>query len=330
MPLHFLWGDEDFLIERSTKKIIEQTLGSDVNELNYRAIDNPSFVQFSELLRTNATMFGPSVIKIKCPNFFLEQKDKEKLDDKQNNELINAVKNISDMVTIILVCPIKRGEKKKPDSRKKLYKEIQKIAKIEECQNIPSYKEAQLFPQINAIARELDLKIGNAEVSFLIQTTGTYLRDLYTQMEKFKLYAYPENIVTIDMIKEVASTNFQVLQVVDYLLEKKNIEALQVISELLLKENYLPILAFINTVITNSLKIKIYLENNMNSYEIASKTGQMEFLVSKTIKKLKTITLNELIQLKINLTEIDYKLKVGELSEPMLAFEAAFLGGNLC
>ena len=84
MPIHFLWGDEDFLIERSINKLKKEILGDDVNELNYRAVDNPNFSLFSELIRTNAMMFGDIVVQIKCQKYFLETKTKEKLDDKQN------------------------------------------------------------------------------------------------------------------------------------------------------------------------------------------------------------------------------------------------------
>ena len=109
MPIDFLWGDEDFLIERAVNKIKNETLKGDVNELNYRLVDNPSFSLFSELLRTNAMMFGDIVIVIKCQKYFLESKSKEKLDDKQTQELINALNNISDRVHFVLVCPTPRG-----------------------------------------------------------------------------------------------------------------------------------------------------------------------------------------------------------------------------
>ena len=144
MPIHFLWGDEDYLIEGSINKLKKEILKDDVNELNYRAVDNPGFSLFSELLKTNAMMFGDIVIQIKCQKYFLETKSKEKLDDKQTQELILALNNISDKVHIILVCPTPRGEKKKPDSRKKLYKEILKLTKPEEFPSYKSYEEYKI------------------------------------------------------------------------------------------------------------------------------------------------------------------------------------------
>ena len=122
MPLYFLWGDEDYLIEKALIDVKKKILGDNINALNYRSVDNPSFSLFSELLRTNSMMFGDSIIQIKCPKFFLTSKGEQKLDDKQTQELISGLNNISQGVHIILICPTPRGEKKKPDSRKKLFK----------------------------------------------------------------------------------------------------------------------------------------------------------------------------------------------------------------
>ena len=325
MPIDFLWGDEDYLIEKAVNKIKDNVLKGDVNELNYRLVDNPSFSLFSELLRTNAMMFGDVVVVIKCQKYFLESKTKEKLDDKQNQELINALNNISDRVHFILVCPTPRGEKKKPDSRKKLYKEILKLTKPQEFQSYKSYEEYKLIPIVKKMASELELKINQDEASLLIQTVGTSLRDISTQLEKLKLYAYPNDIVTSDMIKNIVSSNSDIFNLVDLILEKNYTDALNLIFDIIQKEHYLVSLAFIQTVFTNLLKIKIY-SKTMSSFDLAVKLNQNEFIVKKNIQKLEKISLDELVRLKINLSDAEYKFKTGVLKDPLCAYEMAFVG----
>ena len=324
MPIHFFWGDEDYLIEVATNKIKKEILGDDINELNYRSIDNPPFSLFSELLRTNAMMFGDIVVQIKCPKYFLESKNKEKLDDKQTQELIQALNNVSDRVHFILICPTPRGEKKKPDSRKKLYKEIQKIAKIEEFPSYRSYEEYKLIPIIKKMASELKLTINQNEASLLIQTVGSSLRDISVQLEKLKLYAHPETVITQKMINEVVSANSDIFALVDLVLQKDWVNALNLISEILHKEHYLPSLAFIQTTFTNLLKTKIY-SKSLSSYELAMKLNQNEFVVKKNIEKINAVSVDELIRIKINLSEVEYMLKTGTIKDPILAYEMAFI-----
>lgn len=329
MPIHFLWGDEDYLIERAINKLKKEILGNDVNELNYRAVDNPNFAQFSELIRTNAMMFGDVIIQIKCQKYFLESKTKEKLDDKQTAELISGLNSVSDKIHLILVCPTPRGEKKKPDSRKKLYKEILKLTKPQEFPSYRSYEEYKLIPIIQKMANDIDLKINQNECSLLIQTVGSSLRDISTQLEKLKLYAYPQNVVSEKMIKEIVNSNSDIFNLVDLILAKKWTHAMNLINEILQKEHFLPSLAFLQTSITNMLKIKLY-ANTMSSFDLAIKLNQNEYVLKKNIEKLTSVSLDDLVNIKINLTNAEYNLKSGVIKDPMTAYELAFFGGNLC
>lgn len=328
MPIEFFWGDEDYLIEKETDKIKNNVLKGDINELNFRVVDNPSFSLFSEVLRTNAMMFGDVVIVIKCAKYFLESKQKEKLDEKQTKELIDAFNSISDRVHIILICPTPKGEKKKPDSRKKLYKELIKITKPKEFPSFKSYEEYKIIPYVKSMAKELDLTINNEECVLLIQTIGTSLRDISIQLEKLKLYAHPEKIITKEMIKEVVSSNSDIFNIVDLILNKRYVDGLNMLSQILQKEHYLPILAFIQTTFSNLVKLKVY-SKKMKSWDLAAKLNQNEFVVKKNLEKISKIPLEELIRLKINLTKAEYNLKSGAIKDPICALELAFVeGGN--
>ena len=324
MPVYFLWGDEDYLIEQKALKIKKEVLKNEINGLNYKTVDNPGFSLFSELLRTNPMIFGDIVIQIKCAKYFLESKNKEKLDEAQTKELINAINNISDRVHIILICETPRGEKKKPDSRKKLYKELIKITKPEEFQSYKTYEEYKLIPIVKKMANELEMKINQPECSLIIQTIGSSLRDIANQLEKLKLYAYPENIVTKEMIEKIISAKTDIFNITDLILKKEYNNAIYNISNLLQKEHYLPMLAFIQTTFTNLVKLKLY-SNTLSSYELAMKLNQNEYVIKKNLEKIKNTNLEELIRLKINLTEAEYKLKTGAIKDPICALELAFL-----
>ena len=321
MPIHFLWGDEDYLIEKRARQIREKVLKSEINELNYKAVDNPPYPVFSELVRTNSMMFGDTVIQIKCQKYFLESKSKEKLDENQVKELVDGFNNLSDTVHLILICPTPRGEKKKPDSRKKLYKELVKLTEPEEFKAYRNYEEYKLIPIVKKLASEISLKINNPEISLLIQTVGASLRDISNQLEKLKLYAYPNDLITEKMIKDIAVNNVDIFNVVDYVLAKNWAKAIDIISELLQKEHYLPSLALLQTMISNLIRTKIYYKDKLSTMDIAMKLNQNEFLVKKNIEKLGKINLEELIDLKLNLLRAEYCLKTGAIKDPLTAMK---------
>ena len=325
MPIHFFYGNEDFLIEKEINNLKQEILKGDVNELNYRVIDNPSFSLFSESIRTNAMMFGDTIILIKCPNYFLETKSKTTLDDKQTKELIEAFNNVSDRVHLILLCPTKKDEIKKPDSRKKLYKELIKLTTPKEFQMYRSYEEYKIIPIINKLAKELDIVINKDEASLLIQTVGASLRDIYMQLEKLKLFAYPEKSITPKMIKEIVSSNSDVFQIVELVLAKKYPQAINLISDLLQKEHYLPILALLQNNFSNLVRMKIY-STKMGSFDIMTKLKmKSEYIVKLNLEKIAKISLDELLRLKVNISKAEFNLKTGILQDPICAFEMAFI-----
>ncbi len=324
MTIQFLWGDEDYLIEEAINKIKKEFLGGEINELNYKSIDNPPYSSFLEILRTNAMMFGDIVIVIKCEKYFLETKQKEKLDDKQTNELIKALNNLSDRVHFVFVCQTPRGDKKKPDSRKKLYKEILKLTKPQEFPSYRNYEEYKLIPVIKKMASLIGLKINPAEASMLVQTTGASLRDLSMQLEKLKLYIYPKDTVDKASIKELACSNSDIYTLVDYILAKDYSRALGLIAQILQKEHYLPSLAFIQATFSNLVQIKVY-SSQLSSFELAKKLNQNEFIVKKNLQKLSKVDIEELIRLRVNLIKAEYNLKSGVLKDPITAYQLAFL-----
>ena len=328
MPLAFLWGDEDYLIDEAVEKIKHDVLGDNISPLNYKRADNPNFADFLELLQTNAMMFGDTVILIKCQKYFLETKGKIKLEDKQTAMLSKAFLNVSDKVHIILVCPTPRNEKKAPDKRKKLYKELIKVAPPQEFQSFKSYEEKKILPYISKMAAKLDLKINQESSLYLIQNVGSSLRELNHQLEKLKLYLYPEHTVTLNALKETVCTNSDIFKLVDFILFKNYSKALNLLSDILQKEaSYLPALAFCQTVFSNLVKTKIY-SKYMSNRDISYALNQHEFIVGQNIEKLKNINESELIRLKVNLEEMEYQLKSGGIKDPLSAYELAFLGGK--
>ena len=90
-------------------------------------------------------------------------------------------------------------------------------------------------------------------------------------------------------------------------------------------------MSFLQATFNNLLYAKVY-SDEMSSYDIARKIGQNEFIVKQNIIKSKNIDLSEILKIKQNLVEVEYKLKTGAIQDPILAFSHAFLskGGAEC
>ncbi len=323
MPLYFFWGEEDYLIEKEVKTLKKKVLGDSLDALNFRVLDNPDFLTFDEALRTSPMFFGNILYVIKCDKYFLESKNKPKLDDKQIEVLCESFENVADSVHIVLLCLIPRGEKKKPDSRKKIYKAVAKAGVIKEFPAYRAYEEYKIAPILKNLAKEKNIIASNEVISLLIRHCGPSIRNLDVQLEKLKLYCYPQKEITTAMVSEICFAGDDIFLLPDLIINKDYTHALENISKILEKSHYLEIVAFLQTAFTNLVKTKIF-SKTLSSFDISRKTGQHEFVVKKNLEKLKNVDINELLRIKINLTNAEYLLKIGQI-EPMSAFCDIFL-----
>ncbi len=149
------------------------------------------------------------------------------------------------------------------------------------------------------------------------------MRDLNTALDKIKLIIHPDNVITADVVEKLGGESQNIFLISDLILERKFNKALFEISNILNKSHYLEILAFLQSSFSKLLITKVY-SKNMSSFDIARKTGQNEYIVKKSLEKLRAISLEELIQIKQNLTQAEYEIKSG-IKEPLLAFECALL-----
>ena len=321
MPLSFFWGEEDFLIEKEVNKIKSEVLGENISELNYKVFDNPDFSNLIFLLRAQPMMFGDCVYLVKTEKYFLKSK-KIKFDDKEIEEIIDAIDLISPSIHIIFTCQIPKGEREKPDSRTKLFKAIQKTGKIIEFQSFKPYEEYKIAPVLKGFLKEKNLKASDNTILEIIRRVGPYLRDLNSALDKISLYIYPNNLIDIKTVENLYPTSRNIFALIDLILSKNYEKAMFEITSMLQKSHYLEILSFLQSGFSKILLTKIY-SKTMSSFDIARKTGQNEYAVKMSLNKIKNLPLENMISLKLNLTRAEFEIKTGE-KEPVTALLEAF------
>ena len=103
-----------------------------------------------------------------------------------------SFKNGEQGVHIMLLFQMPRGEKKNPNSRKKIYKALASCAQIKEFPAYRAYEEYKIAPVLKTLAKEKDITLANDVISLLIQYCGANIRDLDMQLEKIKAECIPK------------------------------------------------------------------------------------------------------------------------------------------
>lgn len=318
MAVYFFYGEEDFNIEQEIEKL-KKGLDKNFLEMSFKTYDNPKFPDLISILRTQPMMFGKMLVVINCLDYFSKT-----FDDKEMKQIAEALEENNDNLDIVFVAQLKRDEGKKLDSRKKFFKTLSKY-NAQEFAVIPTYKTAELEGWIVKQAKAKKLKMDTGAATAMISQIGNNLRQLDTELDKLQLMAYPQNVVTPDMVKEICISNEDLFAFSDYLLEGKKDLALREYRKLLEKKYCMEIVSTLQTMLRRWIILKAK-SSECTPMELSRLTGQHEYVVKLTLQKLKKTNLKDLVKLKQNITETEFKIKSGQAPNAEAEVENAFFG----
>ena len=318
MAVYFFYGEEDFNIEQEIEKL-KKGLDKNFLEMSFKTYDNPKFPDLISILRTQPMMFGKMLVVINCFDYFSKT-----FDDKEIKQIAEVLEENNDNLDIVFVAQLKRDEGKKLDSRKKFFKTLSKY-NAQEFAVIPTYKTAELEGWIIKQAKAKKLKMDTNTATAMISQIGNNLRQLDTELDKLQLMAYPQNVVTPDMVKEICISNEDLFAFSDYLLEGKKDLALREYRKLLEKKYCMEIVSTLQTMLRRWIILKAK-SSECTPMELSRLTGQHEYVVKLTLQKLKKTNLKDLVKLKQNITEAEFKIKSGQAPNAEAEVENAFFG----
>ena len=304
MAVYFFYGEEDYNIEQEINTL-KQGLDKNFLDMSYKVYDHPKFVDLISILRSQPLMFGKMLVVIKSVNYFSKT-----FEDKEIKEITSALENNNENLDVVFVAELPRDGRKKIDSRKKFFKLLSKF-NAKNFPLIPSYKTAELEGWIKKQASGKKLKMTQPAITTLLNQVGNNLRQLDRELDKLQLVAYPENIVTPEMVKENCISNEDLFVMTDYLLAGEKDKALQEYRKITQKKHYLELFGALHTIVRRWIIYKAK-SSKMSATELSRLTGTHEYVIKLTLQKLKNTSLKDLVKLKNNLTEAEFRIKSGK------------------
>ena len=224
-------------------------------------------------------------------------------------QIEQALEDNNENLDIVFVAQLPRGEGKKLDSRKKFFKLLSK-QNAKECAVIPTYKTAELEGRITKIAKDKGVKLDKDAMTALISQIGNNLRQIDKELDKLKLFAYPKDVVTAPMVREICISNEDLFAFSDFLMENRKDKALLEYRKLLDTRYPLEILSTLQTMLRRWIVLKSKAKS-ASSMELSRMTGMHEYVVKLNLQKLKNTNLKDLVRLKQSLTDAEYRIKAG-------------------
>lgn len=322
MALYLFHGQEDFLIEKDIGKLKNKLLDKSFISMNYKTFSNPKFPDLMDILSTQPMMFGNSLIVVECENYF-ETKSESAFDDKQLSQLEKALSCVPEQINIIFLYKIDRNVNKKIDTRKKLYKILSKACEVREFKQLPTYDKT-LPTVITKLGKENELQLTPECTAKIIEMLGSNLRIIDNELKKLKLYIYPNTTPSAKDVEKICTTTQDVFKLVDYFVLSKKNEAMKEFDMLTQTQHPLQILALLQSTISRFITLKL-LSRDLGTFEISKKVNMHEYRVKLELEKIRNYRYDDLLQLKKNLIECEFKMKTGQVYSEQLAVEQIIL-----
>lgn len=321
MTVHFFYGEEEFDIETTLTQMRDK-LDKSFAAMNYKVVTNPDFNELSQILRTQPMMFGNMLVIVNCNGYFLDQKGTN-FDDKQIAEIEKLVENTSETVDIVFVVKLPRGEGKKLDSRRKLYKIFTKT-NSREFPVLRTYQTAELTARLKDMAKSKDISLDNDACLALIEQIGNNMREFDAELEKLKLLVYPDKKIGEKIVRDNCISNQDLFNLTDFIMKNEKDRALLEFRRLTDKKHPLELLSAVQTMLKKWITLKLKSASS-TPFELSKLTGMHEFVVKQTLAKLKNTQLKDMVKLKQNLLEAEYRIKNGKSYDVQFEVENALI-----
>lgn len=315
-PVYTLVGTEPFMEKDLIQAIVHQVLNEHEREYNFSAFDmrdTPVHHAIEEAL--TLPFFGErKVVVIKDAYFLTGQKaetdiehDIDRLMEYINHPVIETI--------FIITVPYE-----KLDERKKICKLLLKQSEFVE---LKEFKEEDLFDWLDEQCGAFGVKLTKEAKMKLIQLVGNNLALLVNELEKLALFVGEGGVIEAENVERLVakSTEQNVFDLIDFLLNKRIGEALELFDELLTrKEEPIVLLALLGRQVRLLYQVRYLSQTGYLDKQIAGQLKLHPYVVKLLREKGKAFSNETLLKLLQTIAGVDYEIKSGR-KEKRLAVE---------
>ena len=272
--IYLIYGDETYLIKKELSKIIDNSNVIQDNIIKYN-LDNDNVSLPLEEACTVSMFDSEKLIICENSNFLTSENKKEINHD--IDSLTRYINNPYDDVTLVFVV-----NNEKLDERKKIVKELKKIAKVIECKKLDSHN---LNNYIYDYFKESGYKIEMSLVRLIIDKVKYDLANIVNECDKLMEYKDNDKNITKEDIDNVIRENIEdnIFALTNAILEKDSLKALKIYNDLLLMgEEPIKLIVMISNQFRLILQVKLMVNNGYKQIDMANIIKEQQISMLKS------------------------------------------------
>ena len=319
MPVYFFWGDDEFAINQAITTFKERVIDPHWVQFNYDKLSGTQPETLTEaLIQAMTPVFGMGHRLI----WLVETNICQSCPEDLLSELERTLPQIPSSSHFIFT------SSKKPDSRLKSTKILQKYATIKEFSLIPPWQTEAIVKKVQATAQTQGVKLTADATQLLATCVGNDSRLLWNELEKLSLYQQGKNTpIDVDVVTALVNVSTQnSLQLATTILQGDVSQSLRLVNDLInLNEPALRIVATLVGQFRTWTIVKLMLETGeKNEREIASaaQIGNPKRIYFLR-QEIQAISGQQLLATLPVLLELELSLKRG--AEPLATLETKII-----
>ena len=235
----------------------------------------------------------------------------EKLAETEHDKLLASLDSILPSSVLVFIA-------EELDHRKKLYKTIRDKGCVAEFSNL---KGAALTRWVEAFIREKGYRISSELAEKVVNLAGSDLQSLASELEKLFLFTGEEKQITDRAVDDLVRNSRQhgIFELIDAVGKRDRAGALFSLANLLsMGEHPLVIVTMMARHSRQVLIVKECIQSGMN-YRDAGETAHIPpFILDKFIRQAKSMEMDTVRRMHLDLSDIDRKLKSSAVEARML------------
>lgn len=278
-PLYYIYGDEQYLVERGVKLLLAKAVSAEFREFNLNVYYGAE-AKGEEIVESAQTlpMFAEKRVVLVKKSAALSASALETLSGYVQDPAPST-------------CLIFQGEK--VDQRKKFFLDLKKNGRLVEYKRL---YENQLGVFIRNETAVYGKRLDPSAVEMLVHLVGNNLQELATQIEKVATFVGENGTIKVDDVRRVASDTKvdTVFDLANALGEKNLGKALRKLHTILRDgEAPLMLLAMLTRHFRQLRLVRELLERKMPSPEISKTTGINPYFINGVIEQAKNYRLSD-------------------------------------
>ena len=305
--LYLLYGQEQYLIDMSVKKIKKKFDELDQGN-NYIVIDETNTEEIIPNIEMPAFGYDRKLIIVKNSGLF-KKDGRKKTESPIQEKVSNYINENHDMLdeSVVLVFIEEEADKNSVFDAVSKYGSVCKIDEL---------KVNQLINKLKKICDLYEVGVSQATLNYFVENCGTNLQNLINEIRKLIEYKGKGGTIEIADINKLSIKQIEsiIFDLTDNLATRKIDKSLEILDNLIYQKE--PLQKILITLYGHFKKLYICAESinsNKDIVNVLKLKPNQTFLINKYKNQAKHFKVKELRKILSDFADLDYNYKVGNI-----------------